>query len=478
MILLSSGVSWYTASANCHRPQLLRKVHRELSTELSPPKSVDPLNVLPRELAEQILNYLNFKQLMNTCLVSKEWAQFIRRTPNLWRHLDLTHAKRKVKNAFVSRAINIGRGKLKVVTLRNLFDFDMALAALAKNCPLEEINLRDTGVHTAKTVGLLKPLKNLRTLRLERGTSLPCRGLSAILEHASPTLETLYIEDAAAHGGFYGSSFPAAAFSNMRELDISWSVQWPASEAGLQATLGNMPNLRSLKLHHLHATLPPMTFERNLDLSRLKHLSRLDLVWHFQKANELALPPSLTSFALGTWRPKHAKFFDDLHPYEPLRWPLPLLEELKVCIQEIRLNGVEHALRPATSTSEGTPSPLHTLSITSGDLLVTVAVVEEFLSHPRLKEVKHLTLKSCHGLDDGHMSSIASCLPLLQSLDVSGTDVTGAGIKDVIKNGLKKLVVNDCRYLGLDAVHWARNQGVKVEYRSTDAMTGGKKLRY
>jgi F-box/TPR repeat protein Pof3 len=48
----------------------------------------------------------------------------------------------------------------------------------------------------------------------------------------------------------------------------------------------------------------------------------------------------------------------------------------------------------------------------------------------------------------------------------------------VIKNGLKKLVVNDCRYLGLDAVHWARNQGVKVEYRSTDAMTGGKKLRY
>jgi F-box/TPR repeat protein Pof3 len=78
------------------------------------------------------------------------------------------------------------------------------------------------------------------------------------------------------------------------------------------------------------------------------------------------------------------------------------------------------------------------------------------------------------------MLAVATYLPLLQSLDVSGTDVTGAGIKDAVSRlpGLKKLVVNDCRYLGLDAVHWARNQGVKVEYRSTDSMTGGKKLRY
>jgi F-box/TPR repeat protein Pof3 len=445
-------------------------------TELSPPKSVDPLTVLPRELAEQILNYLNFKQLMNTCLVSKEWAQFIRRTPNLWRHLDLTLAKRKVKNAFVSRAINVGRSKLKVVTLRNLFDFDKALDALTKHCPLEEITLRDTGVHTESVVGLLKRLKNLRSLRIGNGTKLSCKGISAVLGDAAATLETLYLEDVAAQAGFYGSPFPDVAFSKMQELDLAWSVQWPTPGAGLQATLGNMPNLRSLKLHHLHASLPSMTFQRKLDLSQHKHLSRLDLVWHFQKANELALPPSLTYFALGTWRPKHAMFFDNLDPHEPLQWSFPSLVELHICIREIKLDSVEHALRPPTSTHDGTPSLLHTLAITTGDL--PGSQVNDVLSHPRLKEVKHLTLKSCHGLDDDHMSSVASCLPLLQSLDVSGTDVTGAGIKEVINNGLKKLVVNDCRYLGLDAVHWARNQGVKVEYRSTDSMTGGKKLRF
>jgi F-box/TPR repeat protein Pof3 len=446
-------------------------------TELSPPKSIDPLTVLPRELAEQILNYLNFKQLMNTCLVSPQWTQFIRRTPNLWRHLDLTLAKRKVKNAFISRAINIGRSKLKVVTLRNLFDFDTALAALTKNCPLEEINLRDTGTHTNKIVDLLKPLKNLRSLSIGKGTRLSNDCISALLNDAAGTLETLYIEDVAAHASVRELHFPVVAFPNMHELDLAWNAQWPGSGAGLHAALNNMPNLRRLKLHHLHATLPPMTFERQLDLQQLKHLSRLDLVWHFQKANELALPSSLKSFALGTWRPKHAKFFDDLHPYEPLQWPLPSLEELKICIQEIKLDSVElHALRPTTGASDGTPSLLHTLSITSGDL--QGVPVKDSLSHPRLKELKHLSLKSCHGLDDDQMVAVASCLPMLQSLDVSGTDVTGAGIKDVVKNGLMKLVVNDCRHLGLDAVHWARNQGVKVEYRSTDSMTGGKKLRY
>jgi F-box/TPR repeat protein Pof3 len=447
-------------------------------TELSPPKSVDPLTVLPRELAEQILNYLNFKQLMNTCLVSPHWAQFIRRTPNLWRHLDLTLAKRKVKSAFISRAINIGRSKLKTVTLRNLFDFDLALAALTKSCPLEEINLRDTGVHTDKVSGLLKPLKNLRSLSIGSGTKLYLASIHHILKNAAATLESLYIEDFAFHAGYSELQFPVVAFPNMHELDLSWRKQGP-SAAGLQAALNNMPNLRRLKLHHLHPALPSMAFERKLDLKQLKHLSQLDLVWHFQIANELALPPSLKSFALGTWRPKHAKFFDVplTQPYEPLQWPLPSLEELHICIQEIKLDTVEqHALRPTTSANDGTPSLIHTLSITSGDL--QGVPVKDFLSHPRLKELKHLNLKSCHGLDDDQMSSVASCLPLLQSLDVSGTDVTGAGIKDVIKNGLKKLVVNDCRYLGLDAVHWARNQGVKVEYRSIDLMTGGKKLRY
>ena len=105
-------------------------------------------------------------------------------------------------------------------------------------------------------------------------------------------------------------------------------------------------------------------------------------------------------------------------------------------------------------------------------------LTKETLSHPRLAELKHLSLERCHGVDDNHLSIVASTLPTLQSLNVSGTEVTGAGIKDVVKNGLKKLVANDCRLVGLDAIQWARTQGVQVENRNTDTTTGGKKLRY
>lgn len=95
--------------------ELLRKVHQDLMNKLCPPKSVDPMTVLPRELAEIILQHLTFKQRMNACLVSKQWTKFIRSCPDLWSHLDLSNPRRKVKNAFVSRAVS-------VITLRHSVD--------------------------------------------------------------------------------------------------------------------------------------------------------------------------------------------------------------------------------------------------------------------------------------------------------------------------------------------------------------------
>ena len=89
--------------------ELLRKVHKELMDKLCPPKSVDPMTVLPRELAEIIMNHLSFRQRMNACLVSKEWTKFVRSCPDLWSHLDLSNSRKKVGNAFVSRAVSDSR---------------------------------------------------------------------------------------------------------------------------------------------------------------------------------------------------------------------------------------------------------------------------------------------------------------------------------------------------------------------------------
>lgn len=442
-------------------------------TELSPPRSVDPLTVLPRELAEQILGYLNFRQLMKTSLVSKEWAQFIRRTPNLWRHLDLTRANRKVKNAFISRAINTGRSKLTTATLNNLFEFDKALGALVRTCPLEELNLLNTGLLTNEIVGMLKPLKNLRILRVYKGTTMSSRALTDILKNASPALETLFCEDVCVLSRPHDFNISECDFPKLQKLELTWSSGSPAILSVIQS-LPNMPNLRELKLHQTSSKNRIVC--PSVDLSRLTQLSTLDLLIEVPWANRITLPSTIRSLAIGTWSPRHTRFFVDSPGSMPLNWSLPLLEELRLCVAEVPFDTFELALQTESPTDTQQPARLHTLSMTASD--VRGKLTKNTLSHPRLVELKHLNLECCHGVDDSHLSIIATTLPKLQSLNVSGTEVTGAGIKDVINNGLKKLVANNCRFIGLDAIQWARTQGVQVENRNTDPATGGKKLRY
>jgi F-box/TPR repeat protein Pof3 len=436
---------------------------------------VDPLTVLPRELAEQILEYLNFRQLMKTCLVSKEWAQFIRRTPNLWRHLDLTRTSRKVKNTFISRAINTGRSKLKTATLNNLFEFNKALTALVRMCPLEEVNLLNTGLMASELVNILQPVKNLRILRVYKGTLISSRVLAEIVKNASSALETLFWEDVSASPRPQDFNISETDFPHMQNLDLSLPVVWQGPSSLLQS-LPRMPNLRTLRLHMISIPGSLVYTYPLIDLSGLTQLSTLDLLIEVLYANRIILPPTIKSLAIGTWRRRHTQFFDDDPMLEPLQWSLPFLEELRICAAEVPFDNLELALRTRGPPDTQRPTLLHTLSMTASD--VNSRTARQTLSHPRLAELRHLSLECCHGVDDSYLSAVASSLKKLQSLNVSGTEVTGAGIKQIVDNGLKKLVANNCRFVGLDAIQWARTKGVHVENRNTDTTTGGKKLRY
>ena len=104
----------------------------------------------------------------------------------------------------------------------------------------------------------------------------------------------------------------------------------------------------------------------------------------------------------------------------------------------------------------------------------------DILKHPRLVSLEDLDLQKTLSCDDTIMGIIGESLPMLRSLNVSETDITGVGLKQVVKRGeLKRLIVNDCRRLGDDAVAWARARGVQVEHKTTSSFgSGGKKVRY
>lgn len=101
------------------------------------------------------------------------------------------------------------------------------------------------------------------------------------------------------------------------------------------------------------------------------------------------------------------------------------------------------------------------------------------LLHERLKDLEQLGLPSLAGCDDDSVTMILKAFPRLRTLDLSGTDVTGVGVKQIVKSRhVQQLVLNDCRKLGRDAVEWAREQGISVHYRMTDTATAGKKVRH
>jgi hypothetical protein len=114
-----------------------------------------------------------------------------------------------------------------------------------------------------------------------------------------------------------------------------------------------------------------------------------------------------------------------------------------------------------------------------GNLSSTSDLLRECFKRPRLVALQQLDLQQTIGCDDTVMGIVGECLPELRFLNVSETDITGVGVKQVVQRGqLQKLIANDCRNLGQDAVVWARAQGVQVEHKTTNVLAGGRKVRY
>ena len=96
-----------------------------------------------------------------------------------------------------------------------------------------------------------------------------------------------------------------------------------------------------------------------------------------------------------------------------------------------------------------------------------------------MKDLEHLALEGARNCGDETVSQIVKDLPKLRSLDLSATEITGVAVKEAVQSGhLEGLTLKDCRFLGRDAVEWARSQGVAVQYRMNDQVSGGRKIRY
>lgn len=436
--------------------------------QLCPPKSVDPMTVLPRELAETILDYLSFRQRMNACLVSKQWTQFIRSIPNQWRHLDLSGARRKVRSAFVSRVINVARSKMSAATLSNLYDFDKTLVALIKHCPLTDLTLLECGLQSENLTTMLRPAKALRSLKIDEGSHLNSHELLRLTSALSDRLEILECS-------ITGRQAPTAYHVRCEKL-TSLTIHFDDS-CNHSRFFHNIPDhFPSLEMLSVHQDRGVIAGVPTYDLRPCEKLRHLDFDVKGLGLQQLRIPRSLTCFKLNT------QCSAAIPPFH-----LPLLNDLMVrgatSLREVEyLLGAHSAPGFPEATHEpvlAQPTKLHRLTITTGSC-TGGEDAEQLFCHPRLKSLTDLRLGWCSGIDDRVVETIVSAkLEKLDHVGLLGAGVTGVGVKQLVSSlNLKTLDLSQCRSVSPDAVEWARAKGVIVKYWISDDTAGGRKLRY
>lgn len=457
----------------------LKKAHDELLQQQAPKNSVDPLTVLPRELAIAVLEYLSFRQRVAVCQVSKGWTTFIRSEPNLWRHLDLSGAKRKVKTGFVSTAINVARKKITRATLNQLYDFDKVLGALVKHCPLESITLVNTGLHGKDFVEAIGKANKLKELVVLPGTEITATTLRRVLETQQSRLEVL--KSISSQRVFtLGQDFRLQMpLLKSLDLQVSTGAHWEKLTQDL-ATFS--PLLESLTLYESQrpASVAGLT---PIDLRACDKLTYLNLRLMITSQRQLQLPKSMRVLKLATSCSFEAgsNFFgsgaETPEPNALHMWELPHLDEV-----HLNFPGLEFwriALQFAIRTSDKGQRLSDLRSFRLQNTVIFDGRFEPFGILGRLCGVQQLGLTDCLKLEDRHVDALLQNSKRIEHLNLSSTSITGVAIKSIVRAGhVKRLVVNDCSHVGRDAVDWARQVGLQVEFKMTNNETGGKKVRY
>lgn len=480
----------------------LKKAHDLSLGDCAPQNSVDPMTRLPRELALQVLDYLDFRERTRISGTSKGWRAFIMSEPRLWQHLNLSgKSHKKVANRFISKAINIAKKRLIAATLHNLHDFDKAMFALARQCQIERLTLADTGLRGSEFVDILEPAVYLKELRILGGTEMAETILRRVMQQHQSRLEVLQVAYVKRLTSPLSWRPVLSDLPRLKEINITIGY----SEEGLTDILASLatgaPSLERLTFHqHIGGSqIGPVT----LDLSRCENLTYLNLQVLMSTASDISLPTKLKylKLAMVSGFPRPDFFARDSAQLASLSH----LEEAHVLVPGMDLDRFvalfESDSKPGdVAQQESCPT---FMSLLRPSIPANAAL---HLPH-RLHSLESLTMRECLDLTDDKLEKLVSQLPKLQVLDLRGSKVTGASIKSIVQNAalnkaghtdavgevkrenctvassqsrtkIQHLILNDCADLGRDAVDWARGMGVKVDFKMTSLERGSKKIRY
>ncbi|KAI4265677.1 MAG: hypothetical protein L6R38_009247 [Xanthoria sp. 2 TBL-2021] len=129
-------------SSSASQYQLLRDIHDSMNQKCGPRKAKDPLTVLPMEIAQMIMSYLDFKHVVSLTRVSTTWRDYLKSTPGLWATLDFSRAKADVPKTAIQKYIRFSRGTVSRLTTQQSIN----LQHVVTQCKtLEHLEIGDQG---------------------------------------------------------------------------------------------------------------------------------------------------------------------------------------------------------------------------------------------------------------------------------------------------------------------------------------------
>jgi F-box/TPR repeat protein Pof3 len=470
--------------------QIMQQLHDKLTRTLSPAKSVDPLTVLPVELAEMVLEHLAFRNLVNCMRVSRGWRDYIAKLPRLWMHLDLSGARSPVSRKFVNQAVRRSQCRLTRVTIHRFEHVDM-LKNLAKACKdlteIEFISLPHVMSSTLVEIAQSAP-------KLEKFVVRP----EITLDTANQILDTRKTLKHVGFNALKGSQLAASwqgPYDKLETCNIHFPNPTQMCTMSLRMLMLRTCNLKTLNFSR---TVVNLDFFSAIDpLNSRKFLFPLtSLVMRqveFHYASFPVLPPTLQklvieykgSFDLQEGGPNGNSGLIESH--------LPLLTHLALSdINGLSADRMERFLDLYAVNNQlkdvEDATPLQSLSIHGvlhndhhimGSLFLNqdgVLARSRRILTPALQHLDIATLP----VNDNEIEALLKHRTGITSIDISHTQISGASIKMLADGlaGLRNIKADNCpRINGRDAIEYARRKGITVSCSMGEG-NGSRRVRY
>lgn len=461
----------------------MRAVQEQIRLETMSSKPIDPMEVLPLEIVQDILSFVSYQQHVRLLRVCRAWNRILRSLRPLIDTLSFPLARKTITPKMLLAALR----RLKSPTAVYANRLDDAASSILSNRLRDGQNFQSLSILEvqSKIPPEILPFSkyDLKSVKFGPSTVIRTQILFDIFDQC-PGLES-------AHFARVRADSPARPQIGRDRILQSKALQYlylhaPGERLDMVSTtsliparhrhvltasqarfLSGVPSLRYLSFSgSFGVSLPSLPSQHVLDLRYMSGLEILEI--SESMLPRLYLPASLRELNIS----ETECMFEDLPEPNPTK--LPNLERLTIW----------HCREPPWSifsnSRETKPEMLSDLTVNIDQR--SQPMFTTMMESGWLSGVRQLRLAGS-ALDNSYGNQLLPCLRSIEDLCLERTAINGAFIADLLNASnltpgkLRKITLIDCPLVSSDVVPWAKARGVEISLTRSKLEYNGRRLR-